>query len=164
MHKHCHTVALALAAGLLLSCAPQPAPDTRAEDEKAILAMEAEWSKSAASGIDAFVSYYAEDASVFPPNMPVATGHAAIKSGLGPLMATPGFSLSFQSNKVEVARSGDIAYSSGTYSLSMNDPKGNPMTDKGKFVTAFRKNAEGKWKVAADIFNTDMPLPAPPAK
>jgi ketosteroid isomerase-like protein len=164
MHRHSHAYALSLAASLLLSCAPQPAPDTRAEDEKAILAMEAEWSKSAASGIDAFVSYYSDDASVFPPNMPVAIGPAAIKSSLGPLMAAPGFSLSFQSNKVEVARSGDIAYSSGSYTLTMNDSKGNPMTDRGKFVTAFRKNDEGKWKVTADIFNTDMPLPAPPAK
>jgi ketosteroid isomerase-like protein len=164
MHKPCSAVAPALAASLLLSCAPQPAADTRAEEEKAILAMEAEWSKSTASGIDAFVSYYSEDASVFPPNAPVATGHAAIKAGLGPLFSAPGFSLSFQSNKVEVARSGDIAYSSGSYTLTMNDAKGNPMTDKGKFVTAFRKDAEGKWKVTADMFNTDMPLPGAPAK
>jgi len=34
--------------------------------------------------------------------------------------------------------------------------------DKGKYVTVYRKQPDGKWKVVADIFNSDLPAPAPP--
>jgi uncharacterized protein (TIGR02246 family) len=156
---------LTIALGCLASgCGTAPPPDTRADDERAIRELEAEWSKAgAAKDLDKFVSVYADDASVFPPNAPIATGPAAIRASLGPLFAVPGFSVTFQSTKFEVARSGDVAYSHGPYALTINDPKGKPMTDHGKFVTAFKKQADGKWKVTADIFNSDTPLP-PPAK
>ncbi|MCX6635202.1 MAG: DUF4440 domain-containing protein, partial [Acidobacteria bacterium] len=63
-----------------------------------------------------------------------------------------------------VARSGDVAYSHGTYAMTMNDAKGKPVNDKGKFVTVYRKQPDGKWKVVADIINSDLPAPAPPKK
>ena len=41
-----------------------------------------------------------------------------------------------------------------------NDAKGKQVNDTGKYVVVFRKQADGAWKVAADIFNSDLP-PAP---
>jgi uncharacterized protein (TIGR02246 family) len=147
---------------LLISCGPSTPPDTRAADEKAILAMEAEWSKAGgAKDLDKFVSYYADDASAFPPGEPVAHGKDAIRKALSPMFSAPSFDLAFKSTKVEVARSGELAYSSGTYTLTMNDPKGKPMNDRGKFVTVFRKQTDGSWKTVADIFNSDGPPPPP---
>jgi ketosteroid isomerase-like protein len=46
----------------------------------------------------------------------------------------------------------------------MNDPKGKPVNDKGKYVTVYGKQPDGKWKVVVDIFNSDLPAPAPPKK
>ncbi|MBK5291989.1 MAG: SgcJ/EcaC family oxidoreductase [Acidobacteriia bacterium] len=152
-------------ASLYIGCGAQPVPDPRAVDESAIQELEAAWTKTAeAKDAAGFVSYYSDDASVLAPNAPVATGAEPIRSTISQLFALPGFSLTFKSNKVEVARGGDLAYSHGAYSMTMNDPKGSLLTDKGKFLTVFRKNAEGKWKVVADMFNTDLPMPAPPTK
>jgi len=70
-------------------------------------------------------------------------------------MASPGFALKFASTKIEVARSGDLAYEIGTYELTGNDAKGRPQTAKGKYVVVWKKQA-GSWKAAADIFNADQ--------
>ncbi len=138
-------------------------PDTRAADGRAIRDTEAQWSKAAAKDVDAFVSFYADDAAVLPPNAPISTSKGTTRATLRPMFEAPGFSLTFQASKVEVARSGDIGYSYGTYSMTMNDPKGAPINDKGKFVTVYRKQADGKWKAIVDTFNSDLPLPPPPA-
>jgi ketosteroid isomerase-like protein len=46
----------------------------------------------------------------------------------------------------------------GTYSMTTSAPKGKkPVTDKGKYVTVFRKQADGTWKVVADVTNSDLP-------
>src|SRR5215467_1385547 len=106
---------------------PQPqqaatTPDTQAADEAAIKATEVNWEK-AANNADQFVSFYTDDATVLPPNAPAVTGKDAIKNLFQMMMATPGFSLNFRSAKVEVAKSGDIGYTEGTYQMTMNDPK-----------------------------------------
>ena len=110
------------------------------------------------------MSFYADDASMFEPGSPMVTGKDAIRKGIDAFFAMPGFSLSFQSDKVVVARSGDLAYSHGTYAMAINDAKGKPVNDKGKYVTVYTKQPDGKWKVVADIYNSDVPAPAPPKK
>ena len=146
-------------------CAAPPPPDTREADERAIREIEAEWSKAAAAkDVERLVSFYADDASVFAPGTPVVTGKDAIRRTLDADFATPGSSLSFQPAKVEVSRGGDLAYCSGTYTMTMNDPKGKPVTDKGKYVAVYKKQPDGKWKCVADIHNSDLPAPAPPPK
>jgi ketosteroid isomerase-like protein len=74
-------------------------------------------------------------------------------------MATPGYALSWQVNKVEASHGGDLAYSMGTYEGTMNDAKGKPVTDRGKYVTVWEKQPDGKWNVVADIYNSDLPAP-----
>lgn len=155
-------VFVSLALLLLASACNQPAPDTRAADEKAIRETDAQWSKTAgANDLEGTVAFYTDDASLLPPNAPIATGKQAIRAVWAGLLG-PGVSLSWQPTKVEVARSGDLAYLVGTYQLTVKDPKGASMTDKGKMVEVWKKQADGKWKAVADIFNSDKP-PSPPA-
>ena len=153
----CGCVALVM----LASACNQTPPDTRAADEGAIRDADTRWSKTAAAGdLEGTVAYYAEDASLLPPNAPIASGKPAIHAMWAGLLG-PGTSISWQANRVEVARSSDLAYIEGTYQLSMKDPQGNPVNDKGKFVEVWKKQTDGKWKVVADIFNSDLPVAAP---
>jgi ketosteroid isomerase-like protein len=55
---------------------------------------------------------------------------------------------------------GELAYSTGTYTLSFNDPAGKGVTDRGKYATVWRKQGDGSWKVVIDVFNSDLPLPS----
>lgn len=143
----------------LTLAAQQKASGKRGADEAAIRDTEVQWSKAAQENdVERFASFYADDASLFEPNSPVVTGKEAIREAVKKLFATPGLALSFQTAKVDVARSGDMAYTQGSYTMKMNDARGKPMTDTGKYVTVYKK-VDGKWKAVADIFNSDLPAP-----
>jgi len=147
----------------LLGCSQQ-LPDTRAADEAVIRAAEATWSTAAgAKQLDATVAYYSADASLLAPNAPIATGAEAIRATWTQLLALHGFSIHWQPAKVEVARSADLAFAQGTYELTTTNAQGSPVTDRGKYVDVWKKQADGTWKVVADIFNSDLPLPPPPS-
>jgi uncharacterized protein (TIGR02246 family) len=155
----CGCLALLLLAS---ACNPQTPADTRAADESAIRDLHAQWSKTvAARDLEGTVSYYSEDASLLPPNAPMATGKQAIHAVWAPLLG-PDVSNSWQISKIDVSRSGDLAYLIGVYQLTIKGPQGKPETDHGKLVEVWKKQADGKWKTVADIFNSDLPQPASP--
>jgi ketosteroid isomerase-like protein len=146
---------------LAVGCGESKPPDTRAADEKAIRDLDAQWSKTAtARDVDGAVSYYSDDASLLAPNAPIASDRQSIHASWASLLG-PDTSLSWQANKVEVARSSDLAYLVGTYQLNTKDAHGNPVADNGKFVEVWKKQADNKWKVVADIFNSDLPVVQP---
>jgi ketosteroid isomerase-like protein len=57
-----------------------------------------------------------------------------------------------------VAKSGELGYTSGTYQMTFNDPSGKPISDTGKYVTVWKKQSDGGWKVLLDSFNSDLPV------
>jgi uncharacterized protein (TIGR02246 family) len=151
----------------LAACAPQaqapptPPPDTRAADEAAIHSLVKEWSASAeAKDPEKFTSFYAEDATVMFEDALDISGKTAIREAIGGIMQDPNFALSFAANKVVVARSGDLAYETGTYSMSMSDSKKRPSTEKGNYVVVWQKQADGAWKVVVDTPVSDPPQDA----
>ncbi len=88
---------------------PAPLPDNRAADEQAIRALAADWFKAgAAKDADKFASFYAPDASAFPPHSPKVTGKDNLRDFWAEFMKQPGFALSGGPVKVEAARSGDL--------------------------------------------------------
>lgn len=135
------------------------AADTKIE--QALRDLDAKWSAAAgAKDIDKTVSYYSEDAVVMPPNAPSATTRQTIRTAWKEMLTTPGAAISWKTTKVEVAKSGDLACLSGTYELAMNDAGGKPVNDRGKYVEVWQKQADGTWKVVADIWNSNLPVAA----
>jgi len=138
---------------------PPPAPpDTRAADEAAIQAAAKEWSAAAqAKDADKFTSFYAEDAVVMLANASDVSGKAAIRETIGGMMQDPNFSLAFETDKVVAARSGDLAYETGTYTLTLSDPKKKPSTEKGHYVVVWQRQGDGAWKAVRDAPVSDPP-------
>jgi len=101
---------------------------------------------------------YAEDAILLPPNQAAVQGRAAIQATQE---ASPPFS-NYQVPVLEIEGTGDLAYCRGSYSLAVTPAGAAPIEDRGKYLAIFRKQADGSWKVLRDIFNSDVPLPAPP--
>jgi uncharacterized protein (TIGR02246 family) len=133
--------------------------------EQALRDLDAQWSAAAAAkDLEKTISFYSENAVVLPTNAPAATTKDAIRNTWKDLLASPGLAISWETTKVEVAKSGDIAYTTGTYELTMNDASSKPINDHGKYVEVWKKQADGKWKVVADIWNSDLPLPSPEKK
>ena len=145
---------------LLSACgtqAPAPPPDTRAADEAAIRRAAEEWAKTIpAKDAAKFVSFYAPDAAVYPFDAPKITGAEDIRRYWTDFMGSPNFiSGTVSPASIEAARSGDLAYETGTFELTTKDAKGKPATTVGKYVVVWKKQPDGQWKAVADIFNTD---------
>jgi ketosteroid isomerase-like protein len=63
-----------------------------------------------------------------------------------------GYTISWEPTKVDVAQSGDLGYSQGTYAQRTGDSNGK--TKKGKYVVVWKKEPGG-WKAVAEIANSD---------
>jgi uncharacterized protein (TIGR02246 family) len=142
------------------SNAPVPPPDTRAADVLAVKDIEVAWVNDAKTkDADKWASYFADDASGLYPGAGILNGKAAIKAAMVPYFADPNFSLTFQSTRAMASKGGDMAYSQGTYTMTATNPKTKkPMTDKGKYLTVYTKQADGSWKAIADTFNSDSSM------
>lgn len=157
-----------LIVSLSLACQTQTSvsrPDTRAADEAALRKIDDEWSKAAgAKDLEKTVSFYSDDTQILPPNSPMLHGKDAAREMWKGMFAVPGFGGGWKATKVEVAQSGELGWTSGPYEITEVDAKGKPMTDKGKYLAVWKKQADGSWKCVADMFNTDLPpASAPPA-
>ena len=63
--------------------------------------------------------------------------------------------------------SGDLAYARGKFTEKYTDKKtGKVMTDSGSYLTVYKKQDDGSWKVVEDfsVPNPDTLKPVPPEK
>jgi ketosteroid isomerase-like protein len=148
---------------IVIVCNFPPTVNGAGADEKAVRDADEAWSKAALSGdVAKTVSYYADNAIVLPPNEAAVTGKDAIRN------LWKGFldslqSISWNTTRVEVSKSGDLAATTGTYELTMKDGT----KDHGKYCEVWKKNG-ATWKVTTDMFSSDLPAqptvsPAPGA-
>jgi ketosteroid isomerase-like protein len=130
--------------------------------ERILRDLDAQWAKAAAAkDVEQTIAYYSDKAIVFPPNATSATTKEAIRNGWKEMLASPGFVISWQPTRVEVGKSGEMAWVSGTYELTMNDASGKPINDRGKYLEVWEKQADGNWKCAADMWNSNLAASAP---
>jgi len=119
--------------------------------------LDAKWAKAAAAkDLEQTIAYYSDDAIVFPPNAASATTKETIRNGWKEMLTSPGFVISWESTRVEVGKSGEMAWVSGTYQLTMNDASGKPLKDRGKYLEVWEKQTDGNWKCAADMWNSNL--------
>jgi uncharacterized protein (TIGR02246 family) len=109
----------------------------------------------------AVAAMYTEDAVLMPPNQPIVQGREAILTWLEAYPTLTEFNLTI----MEIDGCGDLAFIVGTVSMTIA-PEGapEPIQDTGKFIEIRRKQEDGSWLIAVDMFNSDLPLPPPPKK
>jgi len=165
MHKHMILCA-PIAAALLLAACSQPSADTRDADGKLLKDLEVQWNQEWASkDAGKLAAHYADNAVLMAPGMPASTGKDSIAKMLGEMVKDPALSLQFQTSRVEVAKSGDLGYTQGSYTMTMTDPNTKKtVNDHGSYVTTYSKQPDGSWKAVADIATSEVPPPAPAAE
>jgi uncharacterized protein (TIGR02246 family) len=140
-------------------------PDLTAE-RRAVAEADSAWAAASAAGeAERSISFLADDAIMFPPGQPPVIGKAAIREFVRSSLAVPGFSVSWVSDVVRVATSGDIAYTFGRSRYTFPGSTGAIQTMNAKGVAIWRKEADGQWRCVADIWNEAPELPpiSPPA-
>jgi ketosteroid isomerase-like protein len=125
--------------------------------------LDAEWAKAAAAkDVEQTIGYYSNDAIVLPPNATTAATNEAIRNVWKDMLESPGLAITWQPTKVQLAKSGDMGWVSGTYELTMNDASGKQINDRGKYLEVWEKQSDGNWKCRADMWNSDLAsAPAP---
>src|SRR5215469_5869436 len=111
----------------------------------------------------AFAASFVADAVMMTPGKPPMSGQDAIRAGIKALLSDPNFKVDFASDRVEVADSGEMAATRGSYTLTLTDPATQkPINDKGSYMTVFRKQKDGIWKAVLDCDVSEIPPTAPP--
>jgi uncharacterized protein (TIGR02246 family) len=129
-----------------------------AGEEAAIRAADAKWLAAAqAHDLERILPFWADDATIFPSGAPAIAGKAAIRQYVSGAFATPGFSITWQTDKIEVSSSGDLAYSTGTNHITFN----NSVADN-RAIVVWRKQADGSWKCIVDMMSP-APVASAPA-
>jgi len=159
--------------GLLLfaACASPPEPAVVEIDldaaRAAVMQADQDWYQAYSSSdnpVEVFVDGLVDDgAHLLPPDAPLSVGKEAIGQVIAMLEAMPGFSVRWSPSLAEVGGGGDLGYTIGTYQIGFDGQDGQPVEIVGKYLTVWRKQSDGTWKVAADMFNPDTgPGEAPP--
>lgn len=156
--QHGHWVLMTMTAGMLAGCGGAPAVDRKTEALKELRAAET-------AAIQAFgkkdgelaSSFYAPDAALMMANSKLVQG-AEIKGVLKEMMTDPSFSMKFDTQKLEVAASGELGYSRGAYVLTMTDAATKKaVRETGKYVTVYARQSAGSWKIVDDVSTPDAP-------
>src|SRR5262245_54003662 len=130
--------------------------------EQILRDLDAKWAKAAATkDVEQTIAFYSDDAVVFPPNATSAATKEAIRNGWKEMFASSGFVISWQPTRVQVAKSGGMAWVSGSYELTMNDANGKPSNDRGKYLEVWEKQTDGNWKCTADMWNSNLAASSP---
>jgi uncharacterized protein (TIGR02246 family) len=124
-----------------------------AEDVAAIRRLTDEWKRFMVAGdFESLAKCYTEDAVVMPPGHPTVRGRDAIQKWIAGFPRATRFD-----NEIEqIDGRGDLAYVRGRYSMTLQ-PQGapTPVEDAGKYVEIRKRQPDGSWPVANDIFNSD---------
>jgi len=120
---------------------------------------------TAQTGAQGWVSYFAEDGMMFGNDGSVTQGTEAIREAMEPAFANPDFSLRWEPVDADVSGADDLGYTHGTYTLTRKNAEGQRVSLYGRYVTIWKKQADGSWKVVLDIGTAPKPAapPVPPA-
>ena len=113
----------------------------------------------AANDLEAIVSFYADDAVLMPAAEPSITGKKGIKEEWEHILAIPGLQNTSKLVRAEASSANDFAYTMGTYQSQMMGEDGRQVTEPGKWLSVWKKQPDGAWRIVVDTYNTDIPPP-----
>jgi ketosteroid isomerase-like protein len=138
------------------TCCPDAARSNVDAEAAAIQSVATEWFKAiAAKDLEKTLSFYAPEAQYLAEGRPAASTPEERRKLWVEDYAIPGFSSDEATTRIEVARSGELAYQRGTYLSKAQNEKGELTATTGKFLVIRRKQDSGEWKAIIDIDNSD---------
>ena len=146
----------ALCFALALPLAGSPAPEDPADVLKA--ADRAFFQDTRKNGLEGWLGWFAGDAVVFPPDGALAAGSDRIRAHYESQASFPPKGFVWEPDAASISAARDFGWTIGRWG---NDATGTPVWN-GKYLSVWRKEPDGSWKVVADCsydpgFDTRMP-------
>jgi ketosteroid isomerase-like protein len=108
--------------------------------------------ETAERGVEAWAAWFAEDGTMYPARIDPVQGRGAIRELMSdlydPRTGRGALRLEWQPTRAEVSESGELGWTTGTSRAVTPDGE-----RRGKYISIWRKQADGSWKVAADLGN-----------
>jgi len=155
--KYTRTICITFSSVLLGACVP-PNVDNEAEQASLRATSDAYHEAAETNDMDSFVGFYTNDGVMSPPNAADEVGLQSVRNFATAFTQLPGFSMSFETVRVGVAASGDMGYTLSDGVVRFEGPDGTPVEDKIRDFHLWKKQ-NGEWKLAIDIWNSELPLP-----
>ena len=133
--------------------------------EQQLKAIERQWEADYnARDAARLAEHYAPDAALANPGAPLATDALARRQQIASMAADQNLRLDFDADRVQVAQSGDMAYTRGHFTMRSTDPATKqPRQDSGSYLTVWKKQDDGSWKAVEDFVTPGAPAGAAPA-
>ena len=124
-------------------------------ERKRLLDRDAEWAALSSAGrdVERILSFWTDDAQVLAPGLPAFSGKAALRRYVEGALAIPGFHITWTTSEANLSPDGQLGYLLSTNSVTMPGPEGQPVTANGRAVTVWRREPDGNWRCAIDIWN-----------
>jgi ketosteroid isomerase-like protein len=149
------TLAVTLLVAVVMFANVRPSASATPKAEAGtLLQLEADFMKATAErGAQGYMSYYAEDAAELPNGEDMLQGKKNIAKTMGFLDQKDNH-LTWTPVYADMAASGDFGYTYGTYEFRSKDKDGKPTVEYGKYVSIWKKQKDGNWKVVMDMGNS----------
>jgi len=143
-----------LAVTVFFPNAPPSVSASAKADANKLRQLEADFMKAAAErGAQGYMSFYADDAAELPNGADVLEGKANIAKTMG-FLDDKNNHLTWTPVHADMAASGDLGYTYGTYEFRSKDKDGKPTVEYGKYASIWKKQKDGSWKVVMDMGNS----------
>ena len=129
---------------------------TLSPGQLALLELEGRFAQDVATGGGkAFSTWFAEDAVTLNNGRPALQGRGNIAAGA--TWSPKDYQLSWIPQGAQMGPSNDMGFTWGSYEGRAKDKNGGPVLTSGRYITIWRKQPDGTWKVAMDASANDAP-------
>jgi ketosteroid isomerase-like protein len=132
------------------SDAPNPLTDSTVKPGKVLLFdLEAKFAKDVAErGGAGFAAWFAEDGVALGNGAQPLIGKVAIEKNAN--WSPKDYQLTWVPTEALMGPSGDMGYTWGHFEGHAKDAQRNPVVTSGRYITMWRKEPDGSWKVVLD--------------
>ena len=106
-------------------------------------------------GGKAFATWFAEDAVTLANGKPAVLGRGAVAAQAN--WDPKDYSLTWAPQGAQMSASNDMGFTWGHYTGRSRDAHGSAIVTNGRYITIWKKIADGSWKVAMDASSEDAP-------
>ncbi len=127
--------------------------DTK-EMVSSLIEMERTFCKAAAKdGAAGWARFFSESGVMLSKNGKPIQGTKTIENAIEPLFRLPELKFVWEPMVADVSDDGTLGYTYGNYERTYLDENGEKVEEKGMYMTIWKRQDDGTWRIAADVGN-----------